>query len=107
MIDKYHTSAKTIERDIAAIETLLGDYLNLEVKRERFVNDDGERDVRYLVDASQGPFLTQREVFIIAKILLASRSFDKEVVEHLINKLTRPLNQLQLAEHGADELTPC
>ncbi|MEM5032126.1 hypothetical protein AAEZ42_06925 [Limosilactobacillus fermentum] len=56
MIDKYHTSAKTIERDIAAIETLLGDYLNLEVKRERFVNDDGERDVRYLVDASQGPF---------------------------------------------------
>ena len=62
MIDKYHTSAKTIERDIAAIETLLGDYLNLEVKRERFVNDDGERDVRYLVDASQGPFLTQREV---------------------------------------------
>lgn len=83
---------------------LLGDYLNLEVKRERFVNDDGERDVRYLVDASQGPFLTQREVFIIAKILLASRSFDKEVVEHLINKLTRPLNQLQLAEHGANEI---
>ncbi|MGY0303457.1 hypothetical protein ACW180_02225 [Limosilactobacillus fermentum] len=41
---------------------------------------------------------------MIAKILLASRSFDKEVVEHLINKLTRPLNQLH--EHG-DELTPC
>lgn len=57
-----------------------------------------------MVDACQGPFLTQREVFIIAKILLASRSFDKEVVEHLINKLTRPLNQLQLAEHGADEI---
>ena len=35
---------------------------------------------------------------------MASRSFDKDVVEHLINKLTRPLNQLQLAEHGADEI---
>lgn len=101
---EYNTTAKTIERDIVSVGNLLSDYLGLEVVHKKVVTDDKKRDVLYQVDATKGPFLTQREVFVVTKLLLASRSFDPTVVEKLITKLTRPLKQLRLDQNGSSAI---
>lgn len=101
---EYNTTAKTIERDIVSVGNLLSDYLGLEVVHKKVVTDDKKRDVLYQVDATKGPFLTQREVFVVTKLLLASRSFEPAVVEKLITKLTRPLKQLCLDQNGSSAI---
>jgi predicted DNA-binding transcriptional regulator YafY len=88
LINEFNVTAKTVQRDIDDLRL----YLN--ESSEGDLCYDRKNDC-YILERISSGFLTEKEVFVICKVLIESRAFNKEEFEVLIKKLLIPLSPKQ------------
>lgn len=88
MADLFNVDEKTIERDIIAIEEYMHD-------------NDEMCDIKYIREekgyflSRKSKYFNKKDILAVIKILLESRAFCKEELEHLIDSILRQANMLQ------------
>lgn len=78
----YQVNEKTIQRDLEELRTYIqgqyGEAASLSYQRKK---------KGYILKRNEGTWLENKEILSIAKVLLESRAFPKEEIEHLLDKL--------------------
>ncbi len=84
LVEKYGVSDKTIQRDIEDLRIYLAENYQTDIDSD-IVYDAKTKSYRLV--RLQREWVTNKEVLAIAKILLESRSFNKEEINVLLDKL--------------------
>ncbi|WP_185903762.1 helix-turn-helix transcriptional regulator [Hathewaya massiliensis] len=88
----FNVNPKTIQRDIEDIRMYLAD--NMESKGDMNI-EYVRRKKRYCITKKEEDILTREDVLAISKILLESRAFCKDEINHLVKSILREISSEQ------------
>ncbi len=110
LMEKYHVSSSTIQRDMGIIEEILEDHLEKEgIPLDDFDIISRKEKGSYYIQTAEilalRQALTDNEIMAIVKILLASRAFSKMEMEKICHLLIHQTSKEQLLKkYIANEL---
>lgn len=84
---RFQVSEKSIQRDIESIRA----FLETE-KTSEFVDYNRSKNA-YLLETMHPSWLTNEEIFAIAKVLIESRAFPKDVMNSIVTKLIQHIRK--------------
>ncbi len=98
---KFHVTERSIQRDIAEINSFLGDMGVSGMADMREIQYDLSKK-RHVMTGLEDTVMSNSEILAVSKILLESRAFTKEEIDRILNKLVSgcaPRESMKLVSH--------